>query len=160
MRLCAGCRAWGALGIPHSLLCITGACAPSVKRLSANVSCRGQTALSTEANQTGHQGHPGRANSPLVASPSTLGDQLYLMVKGLAGLAARTAKGWALRVLLCLSQDWGRGWLSCVAHSTAAELPSTWIFLREREKKVSFFPLLVVSAPVLVFSLPLPWNHV
>lgn len=45
-------------------------------------------------SQTGHQGHTEKANNLRVASPSTLGDQMYLMVKGLAGPAARISKSW------------------------------------------------------------------
>lgn len=95
LRLCAGYRTRGTRRIPplpsgyHWCLCsckMPQCSAPPLPRAD----CPG-----TGANQTGHQGHSGKAHSFLVASPSTLGDQIYLIVKGLAGLVARISKGWA-----------------------------------------------------------------
>lgn len=95
--LCAGCRTWGTLGIPplpsgqHWCLCSSD-CKPS------QVQCPSPPLPRTDrpgtgANQTGHQGHSRKANSLPVASPSTLGDQIYLMVKGLAGPGSQNIQG-------------------------------------------------------------------
>lgn len=80
---------------PHSLLGSTGASAPpTVKRLKCNVPPLPRADRpGTGANQTGHQGHSRKANSLPVASPSTLGDQIYLMVKGLAGPGSQNIQG-------------------------------------------------------------------
>lgn len=119
---------------PHSLLGSTGASAPSDCKMS-KVQCPSPPlpradCPGTGANQSGHQGHSRKPSSLPAASPSTLGDQIYVMVKGLAGPGSQIRAG-AHRALLRLSR--GRA-----THSVASNLPSTRMLLKE--KKVLFFP--------------------
>lgn len=97
---------------PHSFLGSAGVCSFQLQNVSSAMPlssiAKGRLSWHSKVargNQTGHQGH--EANSLPVASPSSLGDQIYLMVKGLAGPAARVLECWAQPVLLCFSQDWG-----------------------------------------------------
>lgn len=163
LRLCAGCRTQGTLGTPiptPTPLGSTGASAPfDCKNVSSamplpplpRADCPG-----TGANQTGHQGHSRKANSLPVASPSTLGDQIYLMVKGLAGSGSQNIQG--LGPPCALVPLLGLGPRVAELHHPliASSLPSTWMLLREN--KVLFFPS-YSKCSSCGFSQPCPWSH-
>lgn len=94
----------------------------------------------TGANQTGHQGHSRKASSLPVASPSTLGDQIYLMVKGLAGPGSQNIQG--LGPPCALVPLLGLGPRVAELHhplSIASSLPSTDAL---RENQGFIFPFL------------------
>lgn len=149
---------------PHSLLGSMGGALllPIVKCLKCNAPpSLAEDRLSWHrGSQTGHQGHTEKANSLPVASPSTLGDQIHLMVKGLAGLAARISESWGPTVRSCASPRTGPR--AAELHRRRHSFRSAFhmdVFERQK-KKVFLFSFLGVSAIVLVSSLPFLWNCV
>lgn len=131
---------------------------PTVKCLKCNappLPCQGQTVLARGQTSQGIRATLERPTAFLpVASPSTLGDQIYVMVKGLAGPGSQNIPGLGPAALLCLSRGSGHGWPSRATHSVASSLPSRWMLLKE--KKRFYFSLLVVSALVLGVFTALP----
>lgn len=151
--LCAGCRTWGTLGTPTPTpppLGSTGASAPfNCKNVSSamplpplpRADCPG-----TGANQTGHQGHSRKASSLPVASPSTLGDQIYLMVKGLAGPGSQNIQG--LGPPCALVPLLGLGPRVAGLHHPLYSFKSAFYGCSERKPRL-YFSLLVVRALVV-----------
>lgn len=94
------------------------------------------------SSQIGHWGHTEKANSLRVASHSTLGDQIYLMVKGLAGLAARISKSWG--PLCALVPLLGPGPRVAELHHRRYSFRSAFYMdvFERKKKKVFFFPFL------------------
>lgn len=110
----------------------------------------------TGANQTGHQGHSRKASSLPVASPSTLGDQIYLMVKGLAGPGSQNIQG--LGPPCTLVPLLGLGPRVAELHhplSIASSLPSTDAL---RENQGFIFPSCSKRSSC-GSSQPCPWSH-
>lgn len=145
----------GHSGNPHPLpptpLGSTGASAPfNCKNVSSamplpplpRADCPG-----TGANQTGHQGHSRKASSLPVASPSTLGDQIYLMVKGLAGPGSQNIQG--LGPPCALVPLLGLGPRVAELHHPFYSFKSAFYVDAFERKQRFYFSLLVVSALVL-----------
>lgn len=164
-HLCAGCRTGGTRRISPTPSWVAWGGAlllPIVKCLKCNAPpSLAEDRLSWHwGSQTGHQGHTEKANSLPVASPSTLGDQIHLMVKGLAGLAARISESWGPTVRSCASPRTGPR--AAELHRRRHSFRSAFhmdVFERQK-KKVFLFSFLGVSAIVLVSSLPFLWNCV
>lgn len=126
-HLCAGCRTGGTRRISPTPSWV--ARGPLLLPIVKCLKCNAPPSLAEgrlswhRGSQTGHQGHTEKANSLPVASPSTLGDQIYLMVKGLAGLAARISKSWGPPCALVPLLGRGQGRPSCTVLELQICLP-------------------------------------
>lgn len=95
------------------------------------------------------QGFGATLGRPSGASPNILGDQIYLMVKGLVpGLTARAlrrASGPPTRPCI-YSRTGARGYIICTIDSVwFKDLPSAWMCLKAKKKKGFFSPRLIIN---------------